>query len=159
MQSEKRTARLAGLLWFASTLTGGVAIALLVLTHPDFLSAFTPVQRNAMAMLLLRINNGLGQGVIELFWTPYFVSFSLLVIKSRLLPKILGFLLITMGTGFAINVLDKFLVPQVHPAMFTQGAMMLGALGGIPTMFWLLINGAADRPPNDPTGFGEPAPS
>ena len=242
MQTEKHTARLAGLLWFASALTGGGAMqylrstiivrgdaaataqhivaaeplfraaiigtllsqvillflgltlyrlfepfdprtsavllasvaitvavavvialsnvgALLVLTHPDFLFAFAPVQRNAIAMLLLRFDNGLGQGVVEIFWTPYFISFGLLAIRSRLLPKIIGFLLITMGTGFAVNVLEKFLFPQFHPAMFTQGAMMLGALGGIPAMLWLMIKGSAPPPPHLPTGLDHPAPS
>ncbi len=47
-----------------------------------------------------------------------------------------------MGVGFAINILDKFLVPQFHPLAFTRFAMSLGALGGLPTMFWLLIKGA-----------------
>jgi hypothetical protein len=47
-----------------------------------------------------------------------------------------------MSVGFAINVFTKFLVPQFYPALFTQLAMSLGALGGIPTMLWLLIKGA-----------------
>ncbi len=47
-----------------------------------------------------------------------------------------------MSVGYAINVFTKFLIPQFHPAMFTQLAMLHGALGGIPTIFWLLIKGA-----------------
>jgi hypothetical protein len=48
-----------------------------------------------------------------------------------------------MGAGFAINILQKFLIPQLYPEMFTQLAMTLGALGGVPTMLWLLIKGAS----------------
>jgi len=49
-----------------------------------------------------------------------------------------------MGIGYAINILDKFLIPQFHPLMFTRLAMALGGLGGIPTILWLLIKGAKE---------------
>jgi len=55
-------------------------------------------------------------------------------------------LLMIMSVGFAINVFTKFLIPQFYPAIFTQLAMGLGALGGIPTMLWLLIKGAKAQP-------------
>jgi hypothetical protein len=116
--------------------------ALLILSRPDFLKVFAPAQLDAMALVLLRLANGPGQGLLEIFWAPYYVSFGLLVIRSRFLPKALGVLLVLMGAGFAINILQKFLIPQLSPAMFTQLAMTLGALGGIPTMLWLLIKGA-----------------
>jgi hypothetical protein len=116
--------------------------ALLVLSRPEFLKVFAPAQLDAAALALLRLANGAGQGLLEIFWATYYVSFGLLVIRSRLLPKILGILLTFMGVGFAVNILQKFLIPQLYPAMFTQLAMTLGALGGIPTMLWLLIKGA-----------------
>jgi hypothetical protein len=116
--------------------------ALLVLSQADYLKAFTPEQLNAIAMLFLRLNNSAGQGLLEMFWTPLYFSFGLLVLKSRFLPKVLGLLLMLMGIGFAINIFTKFLIPQFYPAMFTQLAMSLGALGGIPTILWLLIKGA-----------------
>jgi hypothetical protein len=118
--------------------------ALLVLSQAEYLKAFTTEQLNAIAMLFLRLNNSVGQGLLEIFWTPLYFSFGLLVIKSRFLPKILGVLLMLMGVGFAINIFTKFLIPQFYPAMFTQLAMSLGALGGIPTMLWLLIKGAKE---------------
>ncbi len=114
--------------------------ALLVLSQTDYLKVFSPEQLNAMSMIFLRLNNS-GQGLLEIFWTPYFFSFGLLIIKSRFAPKILGILLMIMSVGYAINIFTKFLIPQFHPAMFTQLAMSLGALGGIPTILWLLIKG------------------
>lgn len=116
--------------------------ALLVLSQADYLKAFTPEQLNSMTMILLRLNNSIGQGLLEIFWVPYYFSFGLLIIKSGYLPKIFGILLMMMSAGFAINLLNKFLIPQFYPAMFTQLAMTLGALGGIPTILWLLIKGA-----------------
>jgi hypothetical protein len=54
-----------------------------------------------------------------------------------------------MSVCYAINILQKFLIPQFNPAAFTRLAMTLGALGGIPTIFWLLIKGAKVQPLND----------
>jgi hypothetical protein len=115
--------------------------ALLVLSGADYLKAFTSEQLNAMAMNSIRLANGAGQGLLEIFWTPFYFSWGLLIIKSKIAPKILGFLLMIMGVGFAINILDKFLIPQFHPVAFTRLAMTLGALGAIPNMLWLLIKG------------------
>lgn len=123
--------------------------ALLVLSQADYLKAFTPEQLNAMAMIFLRLSNGFGQGLLEIFWVPYFFSFGLLIIKSRYLPKVLGILLMIMSVCYAINILQKFLIPQFNPMAFTRLAMTLGALGGIPTIFWLLIKGAKVQPLDD----------
>jgi hypothetical protein len=115
--------------------------ALLVLSRPEFLKVFAPAQLEAMALSFSGSPNGSGQGS-WIFWAPYYVSFGLLVVRSRLLPKVLSVLLMIMGAGFAVNILQKFLIPQLYPATFTQLAMTLGALGGIPTMLWLVIKGA-----------------
>ena len=100
-------------------------------------------------MIFLRLA-GSGQGLLEIFWTPLYVSCGLLIIKSKYLPKLLSILLMIMGIGYAINIFDKFLIPQFHPLMFARLAMSLGALGGIPTILWLLIKGARVQPLNEP---------
>jgi Domain of unknown function (DUF4386) len=120
--------------------------ALLVLSPADYLKAFTPEQLNALAMIFLRLNNSFGQGLLEIFWVPFYFSFGLLIIKSGYLPKILGIMMLLMSVGFAINILDKFLVPQFYPALFTRLAMTLSALGVLPTIFWLLVKGVKVQP-------------
>lgn len=124
--------------------------ALLVLSQADYLNVFNPEQLNAIAFTVLRLANSAGQGLLEIFWAPYYFSFGLLIIRSKFLPKILGILLMIMGFGFAINIFEKFLFPQFYPALFSQIAMLGGALGGIPAMFWLLIKGAKIQPLDDP---------
>jgi hypothetical protein len=140
---------LATLLLASAMLTVGIAVvntlnhfgALLVLSQADFLKVFSTDQLNAMALFFLRLANSFGQGLLEIFWAPFYFSIGLLIIRSGFLPKIFGMLVI-MGAGFALNVFEKFLLPQFYPAVFTQFAMLGGALGGIPTIFWLLIKGA-----------------
>ena len=146
--------RLATVLLASAMMTVGIAVvntlnhfgALIVLTQADYLKVFTPEQLDGIGMLLLRLGNGIGQGLLEIFWTPFYFSLGLLSIRSGYLPKVLAILLMMMGLGFAINILDKFLVPQFHPLAFTRLAMTLGGLGGIPTILWLLIKGVRTQP-------------
>jgi hypothetical protein len=145
--------RLATVLLASVMITVGLAVintlnhfgALMVLSGADFLKVFNQEQLNALAMIFLRLANNSGQGLLEIFWVSYYFSFGLLIIRSKYLPKILGVLLMMMSVGFALNVFEKFLLPQFHPLLFTRLAMTLGGLGGIPTILWLLIKGAEDR--------------
>ena len=121
--------------------------SLLFLSQADFLNVFSTEELYAMAFIFLRLANSPGQALIEVFWAPFYFSFGLLIIRSRFLPKIFGILLTIMGVGFAINILEKFLFPQFYPAVFTQLAMLGGALGGIPTILWLLIKGVTKEQP------------
>ena len=123
--------------------------ALLVLSQADYLKAFNPEQLNTIAMIFLRMSN-YGQGLLEVFWIPYYFAFGLLIIKSKYLPKILGILMIIASVGFGTNIFTKILNPQFHPVMFTRLAMSLGALGGIPTILWLLIKGAKVQQLDEP---------
>jgi hypothetical protein len=149
---------LARVLLISIMMTVGIAVvntlnhfgALLVLSQAEYLKAFSPEQLNAIAMIFLRLANSSGQGLLEIFWTPYFFSWGLLVIKSRYMPKILGVMLMVMSIGYAVNILEKFLLPQFYPAAFTRLAMTLGALGGIPTILWLLIKGVKEQPSDAP---------
>jgi hypothetical protein len=118
-------------------------LALLWLGPEPYLQAFPQAQRQTLVLILLRVQNGMGQGLLEIFWTPFYVALGLLVLRTRALPRVLGVLLVLMGVGFAVNILEKLLAPQFHPALFTQLAMGLGALGAIPTMLWLLVRGLA----------------
>jgi hypothetical protein len=118
-------------------------VALYWLQPEPYLQGFSQQQREALALLLLRVQNGVGQGVLEIFWTPFYVAFGLLARRTRALPRVLGALLVLMGAGFAVNILDKFLFPQFQPQFFTGMAMTLGAAGAIPTMLWLLVRGLA----------------
>lgn len=131
--------------------------ALLVTSQAEYLKAFSTGQLQAMAMMFLRMSNS-GQGLLEIFWVPYFAAFGLLILRSGRLPVYCGVMMLVMSAGFAVNLLDKFLVPQFHPELFTRIAMALGALGGLPTMLWLLVRGVrAEVPGTAATDGSTPA--
>lgn len=146
--------RLARVLLLSVMLTVAVAVinslnpfaALLLANRPDYVTTFSPEQLNAAAFFFLKIGNSYGQALVELFWVPFFFSFGLLIMKSRFLPALLGFLLLLMSGGYALNLIDKFLTPTFHPGFFTEVAMAFGALGGVTTILWLLIFGTKARP-------------
>ena len=118
-------------------------VALLLVGAEPQLQAFSADERASVVLLLLRVQNGAGQGLLEIFWTPFYVALGLLAWRTRALPRVLAVLLVAMGVGFAINILDKLLVPTFAPILLTRMAMALGALGALPTMLWLLVRGLA----------------
>lgn len=118
--------------------------ALVVLSKADFLNAFGQEQLNAMTMIFLRLNNQ-GQGLLEIFWMPFFFSIGLLIIKSRFVPKILGILLIIGSFGFPSYTFARLLIPQFPSAIIIQITQFIMALAGIPTILWLLIKGVKEQ--------------
>jgi hypothetical protein len=133
--------------------------ALLVLERPEVVAVFDADQRAALMMVLLRLNNA-GQGVLEVFWTPWSFTLGLLVLKSRLLPRVLGVLLTVASVTFLVNVFAALVVPWHHLPVLTTTAMAFGGLSALPTMFWLMVRGAG-APGEHPgsSGAGGPSPA
>src|SRR5258708_2242424 len=119
------------------------SIAALVLVRgADFLSIFEKPQRDALAMLFLRLH-GQGFVVAEIFWGLWLFPLARLVYRSRFLPRFLGVWLALAGFAWVILSLTGLLLPQYQDKMdtFTQPAVF----GELVFMFWLLIKGA--KPP------------
>jgi uncharacterized protein DUF4386 len=76
-----------------------------------FLSVFDQPQRDALAMLFLRLH-GSGIGIAEILWGPFFIPFGLLVMRSGFLPRILGILLIAASFGYLADSLTSLLLPS-----------------------------------------------
>jgi len=119
------------------------SIAALVLVRgADFLSIFDKPQRDALAMLFLRLH-GQGFVVAEIFWGLWLFPLALLVYRSRFLPRFLGVWLALAGFAWVILSLTGVVLPQDYDKVFTftQPAVF----GELAFMLWLVIKGA--RPP------------
>ncbi|MEO8649979.1 MAG: DUF4386 domain-containing protein [Acidobacteriota bacterium] len=114
--------------------------AITLVTNPDYTQSLQPGQLNTIASVLLRMNN-FGIGLVEIFTSIFLFSLGLLVLRSKYMPAAMGFLLLAGSFGFPLNTFTKILVPGFYPNIFTQLAMLGGALGGAIPMFWLLIMG------------------
>jgi hypothetical protein len=118
--------------------------ALHLLTKREFFSGFSIEQLNVLMLLFLRLTNEM-QGLLEVFWMPTNFCIGLLIIKSKFIPKLFGYLMILGSFGFALNVFIKLLLPEISFPNLTLITMILGSLGGVPIIFWLLIVGAREN--------------
>lgn len=129
-------------IYFLNTIND--AAALLLARGADFLSVFDKPQRDALAMMFLRLH---GHGILvnEIFWGLWLLPFGLLVYRSRFLPRILGVWLILNCFAYLATSVTGLMWPQyeqtvsnwLFPVMFGELAMML----------WLIIMGAKERQP------------
>ena len=116
--------------------------ALMVVRGADFLSAFDKPQRDALAMLFLRLRDHQNTAA-EILWGAWLLPLAVLVYRSRFLPRFLGVWLIINSFAYIILSFTGVLLPQYQnkvfnfsqPALFAELALML----------WLVIKGA--RPP------------
>jgi hypothetical protein len=124
-------------IYFLNTLND--AAALLLVRGPDFLSVFDKPQRDALAMLFLRLHH---HGVVanEIFWGLWLFPFGVLVYKSRFLPRFLGMWLILGGFGYLAMSFTGLLLPRYEDMV--SNIALPGGLGEIAIMLWLLIKGA-----------------
>lgn len=122
--------------------------ALILVRGADFLSVFDKPQRDALAMLFLRMH---GQGILaaEIFWGLWLFPLAILVVKSCFLPRFLGVWLILNGFAYLAMSFTGLLLPQYEkmvgnitfPALFGELALIL----------WLTIVGAREQTVDAPT--------
>jgi Domain of unknown function (DUF4386) len=126
--------------------------ALTLVRGADFLSVFDKPQRDALAMLFLRLRDHQNTAA-EILWGLWLFPLAILTYRSRFLPRFLGVWLIINGFAYVLLSLTGELLPQYQekvfllsqPAMFAEIAFML----------WLVIKGAnAPAPDVAASGLG-----
>jgi Domain of unknown function (DUF4386) len=123
------------------------AATLMVVRGGDFLSAFDKPQRDALAMLFLRLRDHQNTAA-EILWGLWLFPLALLVYRSRFLPRFLGVWLAIGGFAYVILSLTGELLPQYQEKVFTY--CQPAFFGELAIMLWLVIKGA--KPPADATG-------
>src|SRR6266404_3950444 len=116
--------------------------ALTVVRGADFLSVFDKPQRDALALLFLRLRDHQNTAA-EILWGIWLLPLAVLVYRSRFLPRFLGVWLVINGIAYVVLSFTGILLPQYQnkvflycqPAFFAEIALML----------WLVIKGA--KPP------------
>ena len=117
--------------------------ALLLVRAPEFLSIFAQSQRDALAMLFLKVH-GYGFDVAGIFWGLWLFPLGLLVYRSGFVPRILGVALMVNSFAFPINSLTSLVLPQYEALV--SGWMRPFHFGEQIFMLWLLIMGATPKP-------------
>lgn len=118
------------------------SIAALVLVRGTDLSVLEKAQREALAMLFLKLH-GQGFVVAEMFWGLWLFPLAILVYKSRFLPRFLGVWLALAGFAWVTLSVAGILLPQYQNKVYSYSQPAI--FGEIAFMLWLLIKGA--KPP------------
>jgi hypothetical protein len=113
--------------------------AVILFRGGEFLTVFDKPQRDALAMLFLRLHSQ-GEFISEIFWGVWLFPFGLLVYRSGFLPRILGiWLMIACFAWVALSITAQFFPTRygaafgwLQPVFFAEMAIML----------WLLLRGA-----------------
>jgi Domain of unknown function (DUF4386) len=111
----------------------------LMIAHAELLRSADTLQRQDWVYLFLNAYNQI-VSISEMFWGLWMLPFGLLVYKSGFIPRILGILLFIGGTGYIIECIVFVLSPH-HKSSVSPYTMMVGSVGEISVMFWLLIKG------------------
>jgi len=120
--------------------------ALTLVRGADFLSAFDKAQRDALAMLFLRLHDHQTTAA-EILWGAWLFPLGTLVYKSRFAPRFIGVWLLLNGLAYVTLSLTGLLLPHYQDKVFAYGQPVFFA--EIALMLWLVIKGA--RPPAMPT--------
>src|SRR4030095_13382349 len=122
---------------FLNTLNNIAALTLC--RGADFLAVFDKPQREALAMLFLRLHS---QGIFlnEIFWGVWLFPFGLLVFRSGFLPRFIGAWLMINCFGYVTLSVIALFFPTYYSAAFKFGQPIL--FGELAIMLWLLIKGA-----------------
>jgi hypothetical protein len=119
------------------------AVALMVVRGADFLSAFDKPQRDALAMLFLRLRDHQNTAA-EILWGLWLFPLAILVYRSRFLPRFLGVWLVINGLAYVIMSFAGELLPQYQGKVFIISQPAL--FGELALMLWLVIKGAKPQP-------------
>jgi hypothetical protein len=118
--------------------------ALMLVRGADFLLVFEKPQRDALAMLFLRLHR---QEIVaaEILWGLWLFPLAILVYRSRFLPRFLGIWLIINGFAYLAMSFTGLLLPQYEDGV--SNIAFPAQLGEIAIMLWLLIVGAKPSAP------------
>ena len=133
------------LLYFVNVVSDGGT--LMAVRSSGFLSVFDRPQRDALAMLFLRLHDEQNTAA-EMLWGAWLFPLGMLVYRSRFLPRFLGVWLVINGFAYVILCFTGLLLPQYQGKVFllSQPAM----LGELVLMLWLVIKGAKPPVPDRP---------
>lgn len=124
--------------------------ALLLLTDADFVGALPADTAHAMAWLSLK-TYGRYIFMASLFWGLWLLPFGYLVMKSGLLPRFLGVLLMLGGIGYLLDVFGGLLLPGYAAMPLSNYMILPAAVGEVGSGLWLLAIGTGGGKWPDPT--------
>lgn len=113
--------------------------ALLVATEPAYAAAFGPAGSDGVVLLLLDLHRH-GYLIAQVFFGLWLAPLGWLVLRSRMVPRALGVLLVVGCVGYLVDLLVGFLAPAAASAV-TPFATVPAAVAELSLIGWLLVRG------------------
>jgi Domain of unknown function (DUF4386) len=111
---------------------------LMVVRRADFLSVFDEAQRDALAMLFLKLRDAQNTAA-EVLWGVWLFPLAVLVYKSHLVPRFLGVWLAIGGAAYLALSMAGTLWPQYQGTVFTISQP--ATFCEVALTLWLVIKG------------------
>jgi hypothetical protein len=118
---------------------------ILLANDAGYLSAFEPVQLQALSMVFLDMHK-YGNSITLIFYDLWLFPLGLLVFKSGFMPKAPGVLLMIGALGDPLEFLRIFLFPNFQLKIYPPW-LAVAALAQVIFILWLLCKGANDHKP------------
>lgn len=116
----------------------------LTLTSGDQLLSSIDPQLPAQVMLALRSYNS-GNIIAQLFWGLWLFPFGYLVYHSRILPRLLGAVLMIGSIGYVLDFFGKILIHNYFELGIGTFLTLPASIGEIGSCLWLLLAGAREN--------------
>lgn len=126
------------------------AAVLLIARGPDFLAVFDKPQRDALALLFLKLH-GQEIGAAMVFWGLWLLPLALLILRSSFLPRIFAWGLILNGLAYLAQSITWSVLPQFDEVVSRISAPL--QFIEILFMLWLLAFGARRTFRGQPANF------
>lgn len=110
-----------------------------LLVNPNYSEAFKPEQLQALSMFFQNIHIK-GYYVNQIFFGMYLLPLGYMIVKSDLVPKIIGYVLILGFLGDMIDFVVYFLFPNADSVLL-DNITIPADIGEISLCLWLLIMG------------------
>ena len=117
-------------------------VPLLLLGDGAAPGGFTPDQREGLALLLLEVH-GFGYVIGLVFFGVHCAFLGYLVVRSRFVPRVLGFLLMLAAAGYLLDSFARALLPDYASveAVFTAAVFGPAFVAELSFALWLLLKG------------------
>lgn len=111
-------------------------ITALMIAKGELLSSMSPLPRHEFSILFLNVYNHT-VSIGQVFWGLWLLPFGVLIQRSKLLPKAIGYLAIIGGSGYLIDYVAFLTNPDLRSV--TVGALVLGLLVEVIIMLGLIF--------------------
>lgn len=116
-------------------------VVLELVNGASYLTAFTPGQLQALAMLFLNAHE-FGVYAWQIFFGVHLLVLGFLVLKSGYLPRLLGAAMMVGSFGYTLQSVEKFVIPgNGLLSVLVIGLLVVVTIAELAFAFWLLIRG------------------